>query len=297
MNARERGFLLLSSHLGDPNRKSLTPAQLRTLAKAMQYEKVPAEDRDIKAEDLIQLGIGRDLARRIILLLEEEDVLDYYLQKGKNMGCVPVTRVSEDYPLILRKRLGMESPGVLWAKGDVSILREPMISLVGSRDLHDENRDFAAEVGRQAALQGYTLVSGNARGADRTAQDACLEAGGKVISVVADSLASHGAKENILYLSEDGFDEGFSAQRALSRNRVIHGLGLKTFVAQSSMKSGGTWDGTVKNLRFGWSAVFCFGDGSDAARTLIRMGANSVRREDLKSIYDLQDIYDNFFDR
>jgi predicted Rossmann fold nucleotide-binding protein DprA/Smf involved in DNA uptake len=224
-------------------------------------------------------------------------VLDYYLQKGRNLGCVPVTRVSEDYPLILRRRLGMESPGVLWAKGDISFLREPMISLVGSRDLHEDNRDFAAEVGRQAALQGYTLVSGNARGADRTAQDACLEAGGKVVSVVADSLASHRVKENILYLSEDGFNEGFSGQRALSRNRVIHGLGLKTFVAEASLKTGGTWDGTVKNLRFGWSPVFGFDDGSEAITLLGQMGANLIRLEQLQSIYDLQNASDNFFDR
>ena len=32
MNRRERGFLLLTSHLGDPERKVLTVSQLRTLA-------------------------------------------------------------------------------------------------------------------------------------------------------------------------------------------------------------------------------------------------------------------------
>ena len=32
MNPRERGFLLLTSHLGDPDRSVLTVAQLRTLA-------------------------------------------------------------------------------------------------------------------------------------------------------------------------------------------------------------------------------------------------------------------------
>ena len=32
MNAREEGFLLLSSTLGNPERKILTTAQLRTLA-------------------------------------------------------------------------------------------------------------------------------------------------------------------------------------------------------------------------------------------------------------------------
>ena len=88
-----------------------------------------------------------------------------------------------------------------------------MVALVGSRELREENWKFAAEVGRQAALQGYVLVSGNARGADRTAQEACLAAGGKVICVVADDLWKQPLRENILYLSEDDFEEGFSAQR------------------------------------------------------------------------------------
>ena len=297
MTPRERGFLLLSSHLGDPNRRPLTTAQLRSLAAAMRNAEMAAEDRDLEEGDLIRLGLGQDLARRIVCLLNEEAVLDYYLKKGEKLGCFPVSRVSSHYPLTLRKRLGLDSPGVLWTKGDLSLLDTPTLSMVGSRELSDRNRDFAAEVGRQAALQGYTLVSGNARGADKTAQKACLEAGGKVIAVVADSLENHKAKENVLYLSEDSFDEEFSAQRALSRNRVIHGLGLKTFVAQSSVKTGGTWDGTVKNLRFGWSPVFCFDDGSEAMTLLGQMGANPIGMRDLASIYDLQEMTENIFDR
>ena len=141
--------------------------------------------------------------------------------------------------------------------------------------------EFAREVGRQAALQGYVLVSGNARGADRTAQESCLAAGGDVIAVVADELDRYAPKAHMLYVSEDGFDLPFSSQRALSRNRLIHCMGIRTFVAQSGYQRGGTWDGTVKNLRFGWSQVFCFEDGSAAAGLLRDMGAEGVNLEDL----------------
>jgi DegV family protein with EDD domain len=58
----------------------------------------------------------------------------------------------------------------------LEILKSPGISLVGSRDLNPINEEFAREAGKQAALQSYTLVSGNARGADKTAQNACLAA-------------------------------------------------------------------------------------------------------------------------
>ncbi len=289
--------MLLSSHLGDPDRRPLTIPQLRTLAQRMQHAAVPTGDRELQVGDLTALGYGLEMARRITALLSGEDLLEYYLEKGRRLGCEPITRVSGAYPLVLRKRLGLDSPGVLWARGEEALLSEPAIALVGSRELKEDNWKFAAEVGRQAALQGYVLVSGNARGADRTAQEACLAAGGAVISVIADELWKQPQRSGMLYLSEDGFAEAFSAQRAISRNRCIHGLGLKTFVAQAALRTGGSWDGTMKNLRNGWSPVFCYADGSEAMSQLCQMGANSVSREALGSIYDLENFEKNLFDR
>ncbi len=287
MRAPERGFLLLSSHLGDRSRKPLTPAQLRKLAMRMQTLERPEEERELDLQDLKRLGYADREAAHILNLLSQEHLLREYLKRAEASGCVPVTRVSEAYPLLLRKRLGLDSPGCLWVKGDASLLQQPAVALVGCRDLKDENRAFAQEVGRQAAHQGYALVSGNARGADRAAQEACLAAGGQVISVVADELCKQQLQESILYVSEDGFAEGFSSIRALSRNRVIHALGLKTFVAQCSLKKGGTWSGTEKNLRNGWSDVYVFSDGSEAVILLEQMGAQLVTVEDLASFYDL----------
>ena len=287
MNRRERGFLLLTSHLGDPERKVLTVAQLRTLALRMRDMANPTEERDLNESDLLRLGCDRELTKRIISLLEQEDLLDVYLGKAAAWNCVPITRVSDHYPPILRQRLGLDSPGCLWARGDVEILNTPAISLVGCRELSAPNREFAEAVGYQAAEQGLTLVSGNARGADRAAQEACLRAGGRVVSIVADGLNRIPAR-NMLYLSEDGFDEEFSAQRALSRNRCIHALGRMVFVAQSDLQKGGTWSGTVKNLRFGWSPVACFRDGSEAAAQLEQMGAYQIGLEDLQDFACLQ---------
>ena len=294
MTGPERGFLLLTSHLGNPMRRPLTVAQFRVLTERMQGTEGNSDDRDLVPEDLKALGYGTEMAERIVQLLSEEELLDHYLRRAKKLGCVPVTRISDGYPLVVRKRLGLDSPGCLWARGDLSLLQEPCVALVGSRELREENWAFAAEVGRQAALQGYVLVSGNARGADRTAQESCLANGGKVISVVADELWKQPIREHVLYLSEEDYEEGFSAQRALSRNRVIHALGLKTFVAQASLKMGGTWDGTVKNLRIGWSPVYGFRDGSEAMELLTQMGLWPVKLEDLKDFYELPQSEQSF---
>lgn len=297
MTAREQGFLLLTSELGVPGRKTLTTAQLRTLANRVRQADWQDKDRDLTLSDLLGLGYGKDMAQRILVLLEDGELLKYYCQRGRGVDCYPLSRVAAGYPDALRQKLGWDAPGCLWHKGDLGLLDLPKISLVGSRDLNPENQRFAEEVGRQAALQGYVLVSGNARGADKAAQFACLRHGGKVISVVADSLAQRTPREHVLYLSEDDFDAPFSAQRAISRNRCIHGLGSVTFVAQSSYQQGGTWDGTVKNLRFGWSPVVCFRDGSPAQQVLTDMGAGVTDLQQLQNLAQFQMQQQNLFDQ
>lgn len=288
MTGPERGFLLLTSQLGNPDRKPLTVAQLRLLATRVDGLPRLETERDLSWRDLQQIGYGEEMARRIVDLLGEEELLDRYLFRGKRAECLPLTRVTEGYPVAVRRRLGLDAPGCLWCKGDVSLLSRPKLSLVGSRVLNRANEEFAREVGRQAAVQGYTLVSGNAHGADVTAQQACLDAGGTVISVVATELNQLREEENVLYLAEDGYDLPFSAPRALSRNRVIHALGEKTLAAQCSLEKGGTWDGCVRNLRFHWSPVFCFADGSQAAVRLEQMGASLIELNDLGDLAGLQ---------
>lgn len=284
MTGPERGFLLLCSHLGNPERKPLTVPRLRYLEQRVRTMEAPGDDRELSEADLLRLGYDREQVQRIRRLLDEEELLDYYLARGTRQNCLPITRVSAGYPRLLRKRLGSDAPGCFWTKGDLSLLNKPAIALVGSRELRQENREFAQAVGQFAADQGFVLVSGNARGADRAAQKACLEAGGSVISIIADELTRHSSEERILYVSEDGFEEPFSAQRALSRNRCIHALGQMVFVAQADLKKGGTWQGTAANLRHSWSPVLCFRDGSDASYALEALGAYLVGAEELSEL-------------
>ena len=276
MTGAERGFLLLTGYLGNPGAKPLSVPQFRELTRRCRQMEKPVQERELEEKDLLALGCDSAFAQRVLRLLSRQDQLDWYLNKAKNAGCIPVTRISEHYPNRLHKALGADAPACLWIKGDQDILNMPRVSLVGSRDLSPENRAFARMVGAQAAKQGYALVSGNARGADMEAQESCLSNGGYVICVVADPLQSHGVRENVLYMAEEGFDIPFSSHRALSRNRIIHSISNKTFVAQCTLGKGGTWSGTKYNLRHNLSDVYVFADGSEAADQLCAMGATPV---------------------
>ena len=289
MNQLERGLLLLCSKLGDAQIRPLSFAQYRTLRKKVRETGIGSSDpeKPVEPADLVRLGYSRDAAENIVRLLSRETQLDRYLQRAAQSGIFPVTQWSPDYPVRMLQVLGDLCPPVLFCAGPRALLRQRAVSLVGSRKLLPPGRHFAARVGQLAAQEGVTLVSGGAVGADSTAQDACLSAGGTVISFIAEGLLQHAAQPlpaGLLVCSETGFDLPFSAQRAISRNRLIHAMGLRTFVAQSAAGSGGTFRGTVENLSHGWSPVFVHADGSEGARQLVLRGATPVLLSRLHSL-------------
>ena len=274
MTGPERGFLLLASPLGDPERKCLTLPQLRVLSRRVAEAGCAAVPGEVTPQALSALGYGPEEAQRIAALLGQERLLEQYLRQAQRAGVTLLTRISPGYPPRLRKRLWPDAPAVLCLRGDPALLSGgPTVGLVGSRALRPENRAFAQEAGRQAAAQGYTLVSGGAKGADLAAQEACLAAGGRVISFVSDRLLDHAPGPGLLLCSEAGFELPFSAPRALARNRLIHALADRLLVAQCAPGTGGTWAGAAENLRRGWSPVFVLDDGSAGAQALSDLGA------------------------
>ena len=287
MTGAERGYLLLCCHLGNLERQPLTPAQFRKLARRIRIAEKAPDDRELEISDLTALGYSKTDAAHILKLLAEEALLERYLMKAAKFDCIPLTRLTPGYPRRILKALGDDAPGCIWARGDLNLLNKPGVSLVGSRDLQPRNEQFARQVGAESARQDLVLISGNARGADRTAQDACLRTGGQVISIVADALMDHTPVRNLLYLSEEGFDLPFSSQRALSRNRCIHAAGIAAIAAQCSLYTGGTWDGSVKNLRYGWSPMYVFDDDSESAAQLEQMGAVKIDFDDLADLSQL----------
>ena len=293
MTAAEEGVLLLCCLLGDTGSRPLTMAQFRELGQRVRACR-PAGDplADLSASLLHQLGYDDAQASRILGLLERQDRLTAYLAQGERHGIAPIVRTSSAYPIRLSQKLGLSVTPVLFAMGDASLLDRPSVAVVGSRKLLPENEAFARSVGRMAAGEGLVLVSGNAPGADQTAQNACLEAGGACIVFAADRLMDHVPHPRILYISEDGYDLPFSPARALHRNALIHIQGDRAIAVQCTYGSGGTWQGCLENLRKNWSSLFVFDDGSPAMHTLIEQGAAGVTS--LTCIRDLRPMQASF---
>ena len=258
---------------------ALSLAQARELSRRARAAGIGEEDpfRDVTVKDVRRLGYSEYEAGHIVSLLGRERQLDGYLLAAEKADVAVITRLDARFPQRLREQLGARCPAALFCRGDLRLLQRPCISVVGSRHLASPGAQFAAQAGRLAAREGFTLCSGDAMGADRTAQEACLRGGGSVLIFPATELVYCPARENVLYAAEGGFELGFSAQRALGRNRFIHAMGEKTLVAQTSFGKGGTWNGSLDNLQHEYSPLFVFDDGSEGTRALCSRGATPVQ--------------------
>ena len=260
------GYLLLCSKLGQQGRKPLSHKD---------FHKFLSLNTDLNGA-----ALHPRCPKALPQLVEDHALMQQYA-KRRPADIIALILPDSRYPQIVKERLRDEAPGILWCKGNLSLLEMPAISVVGSRDPSPQAAEFTRLVGQMAARQGFVLVSGNAGGTDTLAQNACLEAGGYVISVVADSLLDKQTHDRILYMSEDDYDQSFSGARALSRNQVIHAMGQRTFVSQSGWGRGGTYSGTYRNLKNGWSPVYMHNDGSIAATEFAALGASLMDIRDL----------------
>ena len=253
---------------------------------------------ELDAKELLRLGCTQQETDEILERLSHRELLRRYLQGLSKRGIRVITRISPEYPFRLREKLGDRAPLVLFCAGALSLVERECMSLVGSRKLRPAGGEFARCAGNAIARQGYCYCSGGAAGADTEGFYGAMEQGGCAVLFLADSLEEHLTDrryrqylrdKRLLLVSEQGADLPFSTPRAMSRNRLIHAMGQKVFVAQSDYGTGGTWNGTMENLKEGWSPVFvCSGEPEDpGTRGLLERGAEPVSLSQLGQLNKL----------
>src|ERR1019366_1687166 len=247
-----------------------------------------------------ELSIAPDDAERVVRLLDRSGRLALELEGLFSCGLWAVTRADEQYPAKLRDTLKHQAPTVLFGAGDVQLLRHGGIAVIGSLNIDEAGTTFAQEVGRKAAAVRVPVVSGGARGTDRLAMGAALEAGGTAFGVLADSLERTVRQPDLRQLLLDGQlvlltpyapTAGFSVGAAMGRNKVIYGLADFAVVVSSDYQTGGTWAGAAEALKAGWCPVFAR-DGANVPkgnRELLKLGAAPLAEGELHTADDLPD--------
>ena len=155
-------------------------------------------------------------------------------------------RGDEEFPELLREIPWQ--PFAIYAKGNISIIRDPSIAIVGTRKASAEGKKIA-RVFAEDLSRDFTIVSGLAFGIDAEAHRGCLEKNGKTIAVLAtgldetypathDHLAEEIIKGGGLIVSE--YPPGIPPlpYRFLERNRIISGLSKGVLVIEAPSESG-----------------------------------------------------------
>jgi len=244
------------------------------------------------------LGCEPATAERIARLLDRGGRLALELEGLQTRSIWTVTRADPAYPARLRATLKHQAPTVLVGAGELTLLAQPGIAVVGSRNIDDAGRAFAEEVGRRCAAARVPVVSGGARGTDRIAMESCLEAGGNVLGVLADSLERTVRQpdlrrllldDRVVFVTPYAPSAGFSVGGAMGRNKIIYGLARAAIVVSSEFQKGGTWAGAVEALRAGWCPVFVrTGPGAPKGNAdLLKLGAVAFPETALPTIDDL----------
>ncbi|RLI74095.1 DNA processing protein DprA [Archaeoglobales archaeon] len=156
-----------------------------------------------------------------------------------------VTLGSPEYPYLLSKI--DERPEVLYAKGNVNLLQEPAVAIVGTRELSEEGETYARKIAEFYARQGFVIVSGLAIGVDTVAMKSALKSGGRVIAVLP-TLGKIVPESNeelaCKILDREGLLISESISRSLKkymfvyRNRIISGISLGVIVVETDIRGG-----------------------------------------------------------
>ncbi len=152
----------------------------------------------------------------------------------------------DDYPLMLRHIAN--APYGLFYLGQLPDINEKCIAMVGSRNCSAYGKKCAYELANYLAKNGFTIVSGMARGVDSFSHRGCLDGSGRTIAVLGCGVDVIYPKENYkLYeeIAKNGciMSEFPMNRQPLSiqfprRNRIISGLSKGVIVVEAREKSG-----------------------------------------------------------
>ena len=239
--------ILIVSRIASDGTRPLTTRQFWNLVEQIGK---PGRLLGMTKEDLVDLGLGTDMASRVVALLARATTMAFELERLDQSGIATLTPFDYACPQRSRTNLGPKAPPILHAVGTLDLLNEGGVGVVGSRNVSEEGTRVATALGREAASLGVPLISGAARGVDQLAMHAAYKAGGPVISIPANSLSRTLKSPGVRRAVHTGRtviclpyapDSPFSVGKAMGRNKLIYALSDVTVAVAADMGSSGTW--------------------------------------------------------
>jgi len=213
---------------------------LQTLGKPSEIYNIEYRDLCIRAGARFSLTRNSDYLKKLGVGIKQD------LAWLSQPDCHLVSFDSEDYPALLREI--SDPPCCLFAQGDLTLLKDPKISVVGSRRPSPSGVKLTETISRDLAKLGVLITSGMALGIDSVAHRAALESGAATLAVMGcgldivsptrhRTLFKQIANKGLL-LSE--YPIGYPASRYTfpQRNRIVSGLAYGVVIVEAAKKSG-----------------------------------------------------------
>ena len=197
--------------------------------------------------DYISYIVGRRIRSRWWKGTECQKQAEHSMRLMEIYGIHGVLHHQLDYPALVAEIF--DPPYMLFYRGNIQAVMEPCLSVVGTRKPTPAVAKATFDFSQEAAVSGYTLVSGLAFGIDAAVHKGALAGNGKTVAVLpcgADGvvplshkrLAATMLERKGCLLSE--YLPGVPAEkfRFPQRNRIIAALSPVTVVAAAPEKSG-----------------------------------------------------------
>ncbi|MDR3322381.1 MAG: DNA-processing protein DprA [Synergistaceae bacterium] len=168
------------------------------------------------------------------------------LDACEKLGVRLVTCRDPIYPVGLLEL--KDAPILLYVRGGRLSIPGRAVGIVGTRRCSAYAGNVASEIGKNAALRGWSVVSGGAKGVDGLAHAGCLDEDGMTAAVLGTGVdVVYPSEHRKLFdrimetgalFSEYPLGTGGEGWRFPKRNRIIAGLSLRTVVVEAPHKSG-----------------------------------------------------------
>lgn len=235
-------------------RNELLPLAISAMQFLSFREKLALEEKLDTIGDLAVLSIddisyivGRRIRSRWWKGTECQKQAEQSMRLMEVYGIHGVLHHQLDYPALVAEIF--DPPYMLFYRGNIQAVMEPCLSVVGTRKPTPAVAKATFDFSQEAAVSGYTLVSGLAFGIDAAVHKGALAGNGKTVAVLpcgADGvvplshkrLAATMLERKGCLLSE--YLPGVPAEkfRFPQRNRIIAALSPVTVVAAAPEKSG-----------------------------------------------------------
>ena len=220
-----------------------------------------------KYNDSIECLIESD-EEAVKALMKRSASIEFALDEMSKMGINICTFLDEEFPHRVHDILKDFCTPMFYTCGNSEINKNRCVGYVGSRNIGSDDEKWTQSRIAKNVSDGFTVVTGGAKGIDTVALNNCIENGGQAILFVPDNMSAKIGesfiRKNIIdnkllvYSHVSPFapkTRNSFVSSAIERNKYIYAMSKATVVVRSDEGKGGTWSGATQTLKHKWSVV------------------------------------------